>query len=240
MGAITPPGPEGEYPKRDREKCDKCMKCVESCPAGALTKVGVRKTKDEIMKEVKSDQVFYKNSGGGMTLSGGELLMFPEFALELLQEAKTNSIHTCIDTQASAKWEVLEGLLNYVDIVLIDIKHMDSELHKKVVGIPNDTILENIRKMAEKGTETRIRIPLIPGFNDTEENIEKTAEFGKELGTCVSGVDVLPYHNWAEKKYEQLDLEYQLKDVPAMTKEEAETFVEIFKNHGFTDVTIGG
>lgn len=240
VGAITPPGPNGEYPVRDREKCNLCLKCVEVCPAGALVRVGNRLTIDEVMKEVKSDEVFYKSSGGGMTISGGEVLMHPEFATELLKEAKDFFIHTCIDTSGYAEWEDVEKVLRYVDMVLLDIKHMDDELHKKATGVSNGLILNNARKMASKGVKIRIRVPIIPGFNDTDENIERVAIFAKELGASVVGVDIMPYHNWAERKYEQLDREYLLKGMPALTSEEVEDFVEIFKKHGFGDVTIGG
>jgi len=238
--AITLPGENGEeYPVRDRNKCNNCMKCVENCPHGALTIVGQYYTKEEIIKEVISDQVFYKRSGGGMTLSGGEVLMFPEFAKELLKEVKEYYIHTCIDTSGFAKWEVLEDLLRYVDLVLLDIKHMDPKMHEKVIGVPNMVILNNARKMAEMGVKMRLRIPVIPGFNDTEENMYKILKFAKELGDSVVGVDILPFHNWAEKKYDQLDLEYKFKGIPSLTREEVEDFEKIFKDNGF-DTSIGG
>ena len=215
------------------------MKCVENCPVGALTKVGEIYTKEEIMKEVMSDQVFYKRSGGGMTLSGGEVLMFPEFAIELLKEAKDWYIHTCIDTSGFADWSVLEEVLKYVDLVLLDIKHMDPKIHEKVVGVPNMVILNNAKKMAEKGVKMRLRIPVIPGFNDTQENMYNVLNFAKELGSSVVGVDILPFHNWAEKKYEQLDKEYKFKGIDSLTREEVQDFELIFKEHGF-ETTIGG
>jgi len=239
-GAITPPGENGEYPVRDRSKCTYCMKCVENCPVGALTKVGEVYTKEEIMREVMSDEVFYKRSGGGMTLSGGEVLMFPEFAIELLKEAKENYfIHTCIDTSGFAEWEVLKEVLKYVDLVLLDIKHMDPEKHKEVIGVPNKVILDNAIKMAENGVKMRLRLPIIPGFNDTEENMNEVAKFAKELGGSVVAVDILPFHNWAEKKYEQLDREYKFKGMDSLTKEEVQDLELIFKNQGFA-TTIGG
>jgi len=239
-GAITQPGPEGEYPVRDRKKCDRCMECVEVCSSGALARVGHFFTTDELMKEVKSDQVFYKSSGGGMTLSGGEVIMFPEFAGELLKSARDSFINTCIDTSGFAEWEVLESLLRYVDLVLLDIKHMDTGLHRKKVGVSNNIILDNARKMAKKGVKMRIRVPLIPGFNDTDDNIEKVARFSKELGSSVIGVDILPYHNWAEKKYEQLDCEYLLQGIPSFTSDDLTGYINIFKKHGLRDITIGG
>jgi len=237
--AITPPGEDGEYPVRDRNKCTYCMKCVENCPVEALTKVGEKYTKEQIMKEVLSDQVFYKRSGGGMTLSGGEVLMFPEFAKELLKEAREWFIHTCIDTSGFADWEVLEDILKYVDLVLLDIKHMDPKMHEKIIGVPNMIILNNAKKMAEKGVKMRLRLPIIPGFNDTEENIYKVLKFAKELGSSVVGVDILPFHNWAEKKYEQLDKDYKFKGMPSLTREEVQDLELIFKEQGF-DTSIGG
>ena len=238
-GAITPPGENGEYPVRDRSKCTYCMKCVENCPANALTKVGQEDSKEEIMKEVLSDQVFYKKSGGGMTLSGGEVLMFPEFTKELLKEAKEYYIHTCIDTSGFAEWEALEDVLKYVDLVLLDIKHMDPKMHEKVTGVPNMVILNNARKIAEKGIKMRLRLPIIPGFNDSEENMYKVLKFAKELGNSVQGIDLLPFHNWAEKKYEQLDKDYRFKGMPSLTREEVQDLELIFKDQGF-DTSIGG
>lgn len=237
--AIIPPAENGGYPVRDRAKCTYCMKCVENCPAGALAEVGQQYTKEEIMKEVLSDQVFYKRSGGGMTLSGGEVLMFPGFAKELLKEAKEYFIHTCIDTSGFADWEILEDILKYVDLVLLDIKHMDPKIHEKVIGVPNMIILNNARKMAEKGVKIRLRLPIIPGFNDTEDNMYEIVKFAKELGSSVVGVDILPFHNWAEKKYEQLDKDYKFKDMPSLTREEVQDLELIFKEHGF-DTSIGG
>jgi pyruvate formate lyase activating enzyme len=240
--AITPPGPNGESPLRDREKCNRYMKCfdaVDACPNRALERVGQPLSVAEIMKEVNRDESFYRNSGGGMTISGGEPLFHPEFTLELLKEAKKFGIHTVLDTCGYTKWSNFEKVLDYVDLVLADIKHMDSRKHEEFTGAPNELILTNIRKIAERGTKMRIRLPIIPDFNNSEEYIEEVAEFVKELGEGVVGVDLLPFHNWAERKYNQLDKSYEFKEFDSMTKEDVEDFKEIFESNGFK-TTIGG
>ena len=238
-GAITPPGPDGEPPERDRDKCIRCMRCVDECLYGGLERVGKSWTIDEIIEEVMADELFYKNSDGGMTVSGGEPLFHPEFTAELLRRAKEAGLHTCLDTSGFAKWEVLEKVLPYVDLVLFDIKCMDLEKHREVTGVPNDIILSNARKIAEMGNKMRIRLPIIPGINQEVEFIEEVANFARELGDAVEGIDILPFHNWAGGKYEQLDERYAFGDMDALPPEDMKDFEKILKGYGF-EVTVGG
>ena len=244
--AITPVGPKGEYPVRDNNKCIRCMQCVEVCPADALEKVGDALSVDAIITEVIRDRLFYQTSGGGMTVSGGEPLYNPEFTYDLLKKAKDAAIHTCLDTTANVKWEILDKVLNYVDIVLLDVKTMDSIKLKTLVGASLDRIRENAVKMAKRGTNIRLRLPLVPDFNFVQDNkdissqyFEQVLAFAKELGESVVGIDLLPFHNFAEKKYENLDMEYTYKGCPSMEKAEVKPFLEIFEGNGF-EVTIGG
>ena len=244
--AITPVGPKGEYPIRNRNKCVGCMKCVEACPAEALEKVGDALSIDEIIAEVARDRLFYQNSGGGMTVSGGEALYHPEFTHDLLRKAKDVAIHTCLDTTGNVKWEVLDKVLNYVDLVLLDAKTMDATKLKTLVGASLDLIRENALKMAKRGSKIRLRLPIIPDFNFakgnkniSDEYFKQVLAFAKELGESVVGIDLLPFHNFAEKKYENLDMEYKYKGRPSMEKAEVSPFLEIFRGNGF-EVTIGG
>jgi pyruvate formate lyase activating enzyme len=238
-GAITLPGPNGEPPIRDREKCNRCMKCVDLCPYEGLVRVGTPAIKEEIIKEVWSDEAFYRRSGGGMTISGGEPLFHPEFTLELFKEAKKLGIRTALDTCGYAKWADFEEVLKYVDLVLFDIKSMDPVKHQEATGVSNEIILANVRKMAERGTKMRLRLPIIPGFNDEEEHIIKVAELAKEMGESVIGIDILPFHNWAQSKYDQLDRLYAHKNTESMTADDVADFKEILEGYGF-ETTIGG
>lgn len=238
-GAITPPGLNGEPPLRDREKCSRCMECVDACPNEALQRVGLPKTVDEIMKEVEADRIFYENSGGGMTVSGGEPLFYPEFTTQLLKRAKEMGIHTCLDTSGFALWKDLEKVLVYTDLVSFDIKSMNAKDHRKVIGVPLEPILSNARKIAAKGKKMRLRLPIIPEFNESEEHLEKVAKFAKELGDAVQGIDILPYHNWAEAKYTQLDRKYVLAGVKSLFPQDVKYLEKILKGYGF-ETTIGG
>ncbi len=240
QGAITPPGPNGEPPTRDRSKCDYCMKCVEACPYGGLQQSGEFLSVDDVMKEVKSDWMFYMNSGGGVTISGGDPIFYPEFTLELLKRCRDVGIHTALDTTAYAKWENMEELLKYTSLVLLDIKHMDSEKHKEATGVPNELILENALKIAkETKAEIIIRVPVIPDYNDSDENIEETAKFARSLGPSVIRCDVLPFHNFCSVKYERFDKVFPMADVPALTEDDVVPFEDIFKAYDF-ETTIGG
>lgn len=244
--AITRVGPQGEYPVRDRNKCVKCMKCVEACPAEALEKVGDALSIDEIIAEVVRDRLFYQTSGGGMTVSGGEPLYHPGFTHDLLKQAKDAAIHTCLDTTANVRWEALDKVLDYVDLVLLDTKTMDPIKLKRWVGASLDLIRENALKMARKGAKLRLRLPIIPDFNFKQNNndlsarfLKQVSAFARELGESVVGVDLLPFHNFAEKKYENLDMEYKFKGWPSMEKSEIRPFLTIFEGNGY-EVTIGG
>ncbi len=156
---------ETDPPQIDRNKCTQCMKCVEACKYEALTLVSSLMTADEAYEEVKRDEMFYESSGGGMTISGGEPLMNPDVTIELFRRAKADGIHTVLDTTGFAKWEIIEKVLDYVDLVLYDIKVIDEEKHKKWTGVSNKLILENARKMAKLGANMRIRSLVVHNVN---------------------------------------------------------------------------
>ena len=179
--------------KLDRGLCNLCLKCADVCPTGALAVTGRWMTVDEVMQEVASDDLFYQNSGGGVTLSGGDPPLQWEFAVDLLKTCKERGFHTAIETSGYAEWSILEKVLEYTDLVLYDVKHMDPAKHREGTGKTNELILENARKAAAK-RRLWVRVPLIPGYNDSEENLKATARFAKEIGAAK--VSLLPYHVW--------------------------------------------
>lgn len=210
-GAISP----GEFKKSptgeelqpvdvDRSKCDNCGECAKACTSKALYMCGTDYTPEEVLERIKKDVPFFNRSGGGVTISGGECLCQPDFTRELLRLCKENGIHTAVDTTGHVAWKVIESIMPYTDLFLYDLKNMDSELHKKVIGVPNETILENARKIAGAGGKFQIRIPVIPRFNDSAEDFDKYGKFIKELGDSVELVQLLPYHSMGVVKWERL------------------------------------
>ena len=149
-----------------RDVCDNCGKCAESCPTLALDMAGKDMTIDQLMKRIDQDRPFYRKSGGGVTVSGGEPVLQHRFTKALLQECKKQGLHTCLDTSGYAKWEYYKKIVRYTDLVLYDIKHMDTEQSRVLTGVPNERILENARRMAIEGVALQIRMPVIPGLND--------------------------------------------------------------------------
>lgn len=188
----------------DRTKCDDCGKCAEACTSKALYMCGTDYTLDEIMQRVRRDVPFFKKSGGGVTVSGGECLCQPEFLLEILKSCKAEGIHTAVDTTGFAPWEAIEQVLPYTDLFLYDIKGVESDLHKRVVGVPNELIMENARKIAKAGGKLQVRIPVIPMYNDSEKAFGEMGTFIKELGDAVEVVQLLPYHSLGTVKWERL------------------------------------
>ncbi len=196
--------------KIDREKCKLCEKCVDTCLEMAFKVVGDSKDIDKILKQVSRDEIFYKRSGGGITLSGGDPLSHGEFALELLRKAKEDySLSTAIETTGFTSEEMLRKALKYVDFVFCDLKTMDPQKHKVALGVPNDVILKNIRIIANeyKDKEFILRTPLIPNFNDDDNNIEEMASFINSLERKIS-LELLPYHMFGKAKYTALGYDY--------------------------------
>ncbi len=238
-GAISPPGPNGEFPKRDRNKCTYCMKCIQECPYKALELIGKHWNVDEVMHEVEADRLFYENSGGGLTVSGGEPLYNSEFTVEILSRAKEAGIHTCIDTSGFVPWEDLEKALIWTDLILFDIKSLNSQKHKEVTGVSNELILQNLHKICSSKKKIRLRLPIIPGINNEVEFIHAVTELARGLGDAVEGIDLIPFHNWATGKYKQLDRDYLFAGIDSIAPEDLVGFEEIFKSYGY-EVTIGG
>lgn len=214
----------------DRGLCQACGKCVEACLPEARRVSGKEMTVSEVVEIVRKDAPFYRNSGGGVTASGGEATSQPEFLLELFKQCQQRGYHTALDTCGYVKWEVLEPILEHVDLVLYDIKHMDPELHKHFTGVGNEVILENARRIAARGVPMILRIPLITGCNDSEQNIRDIAKFALELGGVE--VNLLPYHKFGLKKYEALGMEYKLRDTEALKEEDVKTVTGIIQSYG--------
>ena len=197
-----------------RDLCDNCGACADKCYAEALTMCGKDYTSEELVNRLLQDRNFFENSGGGVTISGGEPLCQIDFVVEVLQGLKAHGIHTALDTTGFAPWETVERTTPYVDLYLYDLKHMDSAKHKATVAVPNERIKENAQKLAACGKKLQIRIPVIPRFNEDEENIRATAEFCVGLGEAVQVVQLLPYHNMGVMKYLRISDLKPLEAVP--------------------------
>ncbi len=188
----------------DWNKCDDCGICAEQCPSDALSMWGKKYTVGEVVDRVLRDRPFFERSGGGVTVSGGEPFSQSRFTLALLRALKEQGVHTAVDTTGYASWDVIERALPYIDLFLYDLKHMNSDTHKAAVGVPNETILENARRIAAAGGKMQMRIPVITRFNDSAENIRAAAVFTAELGEAVTVVQLLPYHAMGVSKWERI------------------------------------
>lgn len=202
--------------------------------------IGRDVTVREVMETVQRDLPYYGRSGGGLTLSGGESLLQPEFATALLHAAKDMGITTAMESMGYAKFEVIERLLPYLDTYLMDIKHMNGEKHKEFTGKENTIMVENARKIAEsRMCELIIRVPVIPSFNDTEKEILEIAAYADSL-PGVSKIHILPYHKYGEGKYEGLNRPYLLKDIPMLPEGKMEQLKALVESHTALSCQIGG
>jgi len=195
-------------PVTEKEKCILCGKCIEKCPALAREMIGKKLTTEEVIKEIEKDLVFYEESGGGVTFSGGEPLKQSEFLESLLNGCREKKIHTAVDTCGYISWEILNKISLKVDLFLYDLKLMDIEKHKKYTGVSNEIILENLKKLSSIHNNIFIRFPVIPGINDDYQNIRETGEFLSSLK--ITQVNLLPYHYIGKDKYKRLKRTYKL------------------------------
>lgn len=233
--AHCPVGAIGQQYALDREKCILCGKCVRVCPKEAWAIYGQRMTPEAVWQEIEKDRPFYAKSGGGVTFSGGECTNQPAFLLEALRLCKENGVNTAIESNANAESCVMEAIVPYVDTFLLDVKHMDSEKHKKATGVGNERILGNIRDVVFRHRKPlMLRLPIIPGFNDDVENIAATVRFAAELNESgmLQCVNVLPYHAMGASKYAVLGMEYALKELQPPTDAQIEAIVHLFLQEG--------
>ncbi|MCF7935987.1 MAG: glycyl-radical enzyme activating protein [Synergistales bacterium] len=204
----------------DRTACTGCFACVESCPEGALEAYGKRMAVSELMHEVEKDEVFYFHSGGGVTISGGEPLVQPAFARQILKGCRERGIHTALESCFYNSWEDVEKVLPYLDLLYVDFKHPRSEEHRRLTGVGNGRIKENIEKADRQAADFDfvIRMPLIPGLNDSRADLEETSAF---IGTLrhLDGFELLTYHRLGVGTYPKLGRTYALKDLRAPGEE---------------------
>jgi pyruvate formate lyase activating enzyme len=215
----------------NKEKCLNCFQCVEACDFDSLIVSGRFVTVEEVIREVEQDIPFYDESGGGLTLSGGEPTAQPEFTLALFQAAKEKGINTALDTCGHQTWEILENILDYTDYVLYDLKHMDRGEHIAFTGVSNDLILQNLEKIILRDdVTTYIRLPLLPGVNDTEKNIRATGQYIQSLG--LKTVYLLPAHPFAGQSYRLVGIDYPFPIGESYPEEKAGIAKSILESYG--------
>lgn len=220
----------------DRAECDACGKCAAACAKGALKIVGRAMTVAQVMAEVEKDRPFYRRSGGGITLGGGEPLAQYKFAAELLQAAHRSYIHTALETCGHAPWPHLSAVLAHVDLLQFDIKHMDPVKHKELTGVSNELILDNLKKVRsiKDPGDVIIRIPVVPGCNDSEGNIRSIVDFATGLG--FKSIELVPYHRLGASKYAQYGMENPLDGVAPPAEAEMGRLREIVASCGASEV----
>ncbi len=219
----------------DLSKCTRCQTCITTCYSGAREFSGREMTVSEVMAQVAREIPFYDESGGGVTFSGGEPLMQPGFLSALLQACKKQEIHTVVDTSGFANWQVFEQIRGEVDLFLYDLKHMDSEKHREVTGVPNEPILENLRRLSAAGAKCVVRIPLIPGINDNEANLVESGKFLAGLSQ-IEGIEIMGYHDIAQAKYEALGREYALFGLQPPAEAEMNHAADLLRSYGLNVV----
>ena len=226
----------------DRSKCTACGVCTDWCITEARELAGKEYTVDALVKEAMKDKIFYEQSGGGVTLSGGEVMasQHMDYVEEVCRKLHENGVSVFIDTSGYTDYENLKRILPYVDVFLYDIKVMDPEDHKKYIGVDNSLILENLKKLSDEGAGLYIRLPIIQQVNATDEHIESVIHFLKENNIHARQVNLLPYHDIGKGKYASLDMEYHDDEMSVPVSELMEHFKSMFVEQGFNKVNIGG
>ena len=208
----------------DRTRCDACGRCISVCPVNARQIAGREMTVDEVMEVVLKDEVFYRHSGGGVTASGGEPLANAQFLKELFYSCKTHGVHTAVETCGFVPWNSFELIIPYTDLFLFDVKHVDTEIHKEYTGAGCETILDNLKKLDLAGKNITVRVPVIPGFNSSVEDIRKIVGHVKKYKN-VKEVHLLPYHRLGLPKYRGLEMDYPLEHLEPLDMEIAKELI---------------
>lgn len=243
-GACLERCPEGAHLLEEgrhrflRERCRACGRCVETCGAEALELAGRWWTAPELVRLLVRDWEFYRQSNGGITLSGGEPLMQAGFCLSVLQLAREEGLHTAMETSAHGPWEPLAALLPWLDLVIVDLKLLDRDRHLETTGVPNDAILANAACLGESGVPLIVRTPVVPGVNDTPEDIIAIAEFIRGWPRLIY-YELMPLHRLAEGKYRSLGREYRASGLEAPDREPLEALAAAARSVGVAGVRIG-
>ncbi len=229
----------------DRDKCDSCGLCSEECPSTALHMFGELWELEDLYYEIQKDKVYYTQSHGGITVSGGEPTLQSDFLLDFLKKCKENGISTALDTCGYASKNIYNKILPLIDLILLDIKEINSEKHEKYTGVPNTLILENaiwISKYVKKNNKKLwIRTPIIPNYTATAENINGIGDFiVNKLHNIPERWDLLSFNNLCTAKYERLDIEWSLKDFPLISSDEMDKLIEVGKKLGVKNVQWSG
>jgi len=225
------------YPYTDKNKCLLCGSCIIHCPAQAREIIGQRVKIEEVMKEIKKDLIFYQESKGGVTFSGGEPLEQIDFLSELLTLCQKENIHRVVDTCGYTPWSHIERILPLVNLWLYDLKLLDEQKHKQYTGVSNQPIMENLSRLSSHNADIEIRIPLIPGVNDSKGEIEEIANFIHSLK--ITKVSILPFHRMGLDKYARLGLDNKMEDTKTLLKADIARIIKPLHEFNFS-ITIGG
>ncbi len=223
----------------DPDLCKLCGKCAEVCPTGASEMSGYKASVEDLMQRIRKETVFFDQSNGGVTFSGGEPLMQPDYLIELLDECGKEGIHRAVDTSGFAKTEILLEVAKRTDLFLYDFKVLDPIKHKKYTGVSNEKILENLKILSKSGAKINIRYPMIKGVNADPDEIKEMARFIAGLDGEKKEISILPFHNLAEMKHKKLGNHYELNGMAEPSEEEQQQAIEIFKEYGLS-ASVGG
>lgn len=219
---------ENKIHRINRIKCDGCLLCTEICYANALVAVGKKVNSDYLLKSILTDELYYKNSQGGVTFSGGECMLQIDFLVEILIKCKDRGIHTAVDTAGNVPWSFFEKIMNVTDLFLYDVKAVDTNRHMELTGVNNDLILQNLRRLSEAGKQIHVRIPFITGYN--QDQIAEIAEILKPLN--IEKVEVLSYHKLGNSKYTALGIKNELLEIQVPTDDMVDRAITILRNNG--------
>lgn len=214
----------------DSKKCTLCLQCIEACPMQAIDKEGEDKAIEDIVQEVLKDVPFYEESGGGVTFSGGEFLSQPKAALELACQLKAHHLHLACETTGFCAHDTFKKVIAPFDLLLFDMKQHDPKKHQQYTGVSNDLIIKNLTYAIKQGKDVIARIPVIPCVNDDLTDARQFSQLLQRIG--IKRVDLLPFHQFGQNKYELLDQSYEMKDVPALHPEDLKAYQQIFLDDG--------